>query len=89
VVWQTRHNPVLDLRRDDMRDLWWYREIDHSARDDCAEQDDMKVPAGDGGSDEAKDTEEYAEMVARCARRWSGVHGGPAYICTRGEITRG
>jgi hypothetical protein len=41
---------------------------DHSACGDCAEQDDAKVPAGDGGGDEAKDAEEDAEMGARGVR---------------------
>jgi hypothetical protein len=34
---------------------------DHSMCDNCAEQDDVKVPAGDVGSDETKDAEEGAE----------------------------
>jgi hypothetical protein len=56
-------------------------ETDHSVCDDCAEQDDTKVPAGDGGSDEAKNAEEdHAETGARGVRGWSGVHGGPAYM---------
>jgi len=49
-------------------------ETGHSVCDDCAEQDDTKMPAGDGGSDEAKDTEEDAETGARGVRV---VHGGP------------
>src|ERR1700733_6817872 len=57
---------------------------DHGARDDRAEQDDAKVPAGDGSGGEAEDAEEDAEMGAGGVRvvceamegraRWSCVH---------------
>jgi hypothetical protein len=57
---------------------------DHSACDDCAEQEEAKVPVGDGGDDEAKDAEEDAEMGAsgvrvvceavECRARWPCVH---------------
>ena len=57
---------------------------DHSTCDDCAKQDDTKVPAGDGGSDEAKDVEEDVEMSTYRVRggemvRWT------VYTCLRGK----
>ncbi len=45
---------------------------DHGACDNCAEQDDVKLPAGDGSGGEAKDAEEDAEMGA-CSVRGGGV----------------
>jgi hypothetical protein len=45
---------------------------DHGAYDNCAEQDDVKLPAGDGSGCEAKDAEENVEMGA-CSVRGGGV----------------
>ena len=71
---------------------------DRGACDDCAEQEDAKVPVGHGGGDEAKDAEEDAEMGARsvrvvreaveCRPRWSGVHAYEGRECSRVERDR-
>ena len=71
---------------------------DHGARDDCTEQDDAKVPDGDGSGGEAKDAEEDAEMGARGVRVvceavewrawWSCVHAYEARECSWVERDR-
>jgi hypothetical protein len=57
---------------------------DHSACDDCTEQDDAKVPAGDGGGDETKDAEEDAEMGARGVRGSGVVYVVDLRTCVQG-----
>lgn len=54
-------HPCPESMPDDHSKLW-------ATTDDCAEQDDRKMPAGDGGGDKAKDVEEDAEIGMR------GVH---------------
>ena len=71
---------------------------DHGARDDCAEQDDTKVPTGDGGDDKEKDAEEDAEMGARSVcmvceavewrARWACVHAYEGRECSWVERDR-
>ena len=41
---------------------------DHSAYDDCADEDGTEAPAGEGGCEEGEDAEEDAEMGTRGVR---------------------